>query len=331
MVPDVSAFFCVACYPFFMHSEASGELPISPSRPAAKLTPLVANRAVLAYMLVSFALQWLLIAVLGLPIGVTLLISGATTLGLYALLFSGALCELRSSARWRTPPDWLTMLGALGLGLVASRALAVFLQAVWPASGQALQNYNLQFLAGGGVVWLILGGGLLIPFVEELTFRGFGLTSYEARRGPLFAALATSALFALVHGVPAQVIAVLPLGWIIARAVQFSGSFWTGVLIHASNNTLSFVLAAALTSMPGADKLLGESAQTRVSPTTGLVALAFAGAALWAATAWLKPRAQSARTGGPVWSWSLLVPLLYFALAASGERISELVSRLRPQ
>lgn len=314
-----------------MISEASGEAATQQPDPASKLTPLIANRAILTYMLVSFALQSLLIVVFKLPIGVTLLVSGAATLLLYALLFGGALRELRSSARWRTPPDWLTMLGALGLGLVASRALAVFLQAVWPASGQALQNYNLQFLAGGGIIWLILGGGLLIPFVEELTFRGLGLTSYEARRGSLFAALATSALFALVHGVPAQVIAVAPLGWIIARAVQFSGSFWTGVLIHASNNTLSFALAAALTSMPSFNTLLDQGAQARVSLTTGLVALAFALLSLWAATAWLRPKAQPAPMGGPVWSWSLLFPLLYFALAASGERISELVSRLFPR
>ena len=314
-----------------MISEAGGEAA-QQAQPVSKLTPLVANRAIALYMLVSFALQSLLIVYFKLSIGVTLLIGGVATLLVYALLFSGAWRELRASARWRTPPDWLTTLGALGLGLVASRALAVFLQAVWPASGQALQNYNLQFLAGGGVVWLILGGGLLIPFVEELTFRGFGLTSYEARRGSLFAALATSALFALVHGVPAQVIAVAPLGWIIARAVQFSGSFWTGVLIHASNNTLSFALAAALTSMPSFNKLLDQSAQTRVSPTTGLVALVFGLLALWGATVWLRPKSpRRAPTGGPVWSWSLLFPLLYFALAASGERLSELVSRLRPQ
>lgn len=308
--------------------------PLAP-RPSA-LSPRVGNRAMLLYVVAATALQLLLVGLFRLSIGLTLLIEGLVLVVLYPVVFRAPWRELTASARWRTPPEPLTLLGAFALGFVASRAFTVFLQAVWPQSGQALQNYNLQFLQGGGLVWVLLGGGLLIPFVEELVFRGFGLTGYERRRSPLVAALLTSVLFALVHGVPAQVLAVLPLGFVIALAVQFSGSFWTGVGIHVLNNSLSLALAGLLLSNPAFERLVEQGAGgARVPLATGLVALLFGLAAVWGALRWLRPRQVVPPERGGVWSWSLLVPLGFFVLTAvlslSGERLSHLFNFARPQ
>ncbi|AFZ68170.1 CPBP family intramembrane glutamic endopeptidase [Deinococcus peraridilitoris] len=318
-----------------MTSESGASLP-SAAPELSHLNPVTANRAMLLYLLFSAGLQLLLGLVFRLSIGAILVIEGLLLIILLPLMFPGAWRELRQHHRWRTPPDLLTMLGAFGLGFVASRAFTVFLQAVWPGSSQALQEYNLQFLQGGGVLLVLIGGGLLIPFVEEWVFRGFGLTGYERRRSPLMAALWTSLLFALIHGVPAQVLAVLPLGWVIARAVQFSGSFWTGVGMHVLNNSLSLGLAALLLSSPVFEQLLQESASSaRVSLAAGLAALVVALAALWGAAAWLRVRETRPIERGPLWSASLLVPLAFFVLSAavslSGQRLSQLIGLLRPQ
>jgi hypothetical protein len=177
------------------------------------------------------------------------------------------------------------VLGAFALGFVASRAFALFVQAVVPSTGQARLEYNLQISSRGpDLVVLLFAGGLLIPFVEELVFRGFGLTGYERRVRPIVAAIWTSVLFAAAHGVAAQALAVLPLGYVIARAVQFSGSFWTGVLVHATNNLLSLGLATLLLSNPAFAGMLESSGTQRISPVGGVVALAVTALSLWGAT-----------------------------------------------
>ena len=282
---------------------------------ARHLTPLVANRALLIYFLVQNLLVGVLVA-LRVAIGPALLLSGAATLLVFAVVFRDAWAELRASARWRTPPDLLAALGALGLGFVASRGVLVFVASVFPNSLRDIPQFEAR---GGGLIWLVLSAGVLIPFVEELIFRGFGLASYERRRGALFAAVSISALFAFVHGVPAQVAGILPLAWVLARCVQFSGSLWTGVIVHALNNTFAVVVASLLTGNQAFGKLLDESAQASVSLGAGLAGLLVAALSLWAATAWLRPRVVEPRDerGGPVWSGSLLAVVLLTVLVVA--------------
>ncbi|WP_052351815.1 CPBP family intramembrane glutamic endopeptidase, partial [Deinococcus pimensis] len=259
-------------------------------------------------------------------VGVALLAGGLLTVALLLLAAPRATRELWTSTRFRSAPDVLTALGAFGLGFVASRAFALFVQAVFPASGQERLDYNLQITAKGpDLIVLLLAGGLLIPFVEELIFRGFGLSGYERRVRPLVAAVWTSVLFAAAHGVAAQAVAVLPLGYVIARAVQHSRSFWTGVIVHATNNLLSLGLAALLMSNPAFESMLGDSASQRVPLAGGLVALVVTALALWGAHVWLRPRVETERRPGPVWSWSLLVIVLFFLFGTFQKQLEGLV------
>lgn len=297
-----------------------------------RLTPLTANRAMAVYIVVTFVTQLVLLAVLHVSIGVTLLVGGALTLAAYALLFPDAFRELRAHPRWRTRPDVLTVLGALALGFVASRGASAFLQAVFPGASKALQQYNGIFTAdSGGALWILLSGGLLIPFVEELAFRGFGLTGYERRLSPFLAALFTSVLFALMHGAPAQVFAILPLSWVIARVVQYTGSFWSGFAVHAANNTFSLAVALLILGNPTLAKASVEAASKPLPIAAGLMGLAMAAVSLWGASVWLRPRNVPPSTPGPVWSASLTVPLLWFAVAAFGASVGSLVRNWLPQ
>ncbi|PYE55709.1 CPBP family intramembrane glutamic endopeptidase [Deinococcus yavapaiensis] len=312
-----------------MTAPSSSEAPAAPSA----LTPLTANRAILTYVVGAFGGQLLVGALLPSRIGLALLTGGVLSLVLFTLLFRPALREFTATPRWRTAPDVLTALGAFGLGFVASRGLAVFMQAVLPGSSEALQNYNLQFSSSGPDLWLLLfAGGLFIPFVEELVFRGFGLAGYEKYRGVLSGALLTSLLFALVHGVPAQAIAVFPLGLVIARAVQFTRSFWTGVIIHALNNSLSLGAAALLLGNETFSDLLqgGAASNVRIGLGAGFAGLLIGGLALFGAFSWLRVRGVPALQRGPVWSASLVVPILLFVLAAIGTGLGDLLRPLLP-
>jgi membrane protease YdiL (CAAX protease family) len=94
--------------------------------------------------------------------------------------------------------------------------------------------------------------GTLAPLVEELTFRGYLLTSLRTRHGPP-AAIALSALFfAIIHLDPVRFAPVLFLGALFGWLAWRSGSIWPAVVAHAINNGLG-VLTASVAGRGGAE------------------------------------------------------------------------------
>ena len=83
------------------------------------------------------------------------------------------------------------------------------------------------------------------PFVEEFVFRGVIFGSLR-RYGFGYAAVASALLFGLAHGSPAQLAYALASGLVFAAVYEVSGSVRTGILLHALNNTISFVFTALL-------------------------------------------------------------------------------------
>ncbi|MES1182564.1 MAG: type II CAAX endopeptidase family protein [Myxococcales bacterium] len=95
-------------------------------------------------------------------------------------------------------------------------------------------------LLGAG---MLLSVALIVPFAEELFFRG-ALFGALTRSGPAFMAIwTTSIAFALAHQEPRNwaplLLVALALGWLRS----LGGSIWSGVALHAAFNaaTLSFV------------------------------------------------------------------------------------------
>lgn len=298
---------------------APSTLPPSGPPPAdARPRPLDGNRAALLLLLTQNVVTGLLVSLAKFPLGLSLGLSFVATALLAWLLLRPALGRLVSDSRWRTPPAVWTALGALVLGVIASRGVLLFVQSVAP---QSLGNIE-QFKTAGWDQWvLLLAGGLLIPFAEEVAFRGLLMRGYEAARGPLFAAVASSLLFAFAHGVPAQIAAILPIAWVLARANQHSGSLWTGVVIHALNNGLSLLLALLLTGTKLMDQAQRELEHLKALPIgLGVAGLLVAAACMFVATVWLQPRAdEAAPAGGPVVSGSLVVLVLLIAVVLLGQ------------
>lgn len=300
--------------------------------PVAGPRPLDGNRAALLLLLTQNVVTGVLVGVARLPLGLSLALSFVATALLAWLLLRPALMRLAQDSRWRTRPAVWTALGALVLGVIASRGILVFVQSVYP---QGLGQIE-QFQTAGWDRWvLLLAGGLLIPFAEEVAFRGLLLRGYERARGPLYAALFSSLLFGLAHGVPAQILAIFPIAWVLARAAQHSGSFWTGVVIHALNNGVSLLLAILLSGSKLMDQAQAQLKNLSALPIQlGLAGLLVAAGAMFVATLWLKPRSDiPAPDGGPVVSGSLvlLLVLIVLVIAAQFVPLGSLLPSLRGQ
>ena len=287
----------------------------SPPLPAPhppRLGPLDGNRAVLLLLLTQTALVSVL-AARGVPLGLSALLGVLATVLAAVLLLRPTLGRLLQDVRWRTPPAIWTALGALALGVIASRGVLLFVLSVSPTLVSKLPDYPTSGLD----TWLFIAvAGLLIPLAEELAFRGLLMRGFERARGPLFAALASSGLFALAHGVPAQIAAILPIAWVLARSVQASGSLWTGVLIHGLNNGGSLLIAQLLSGSKLLDTAQAQlGAQKTLPLSLGLAGLLVAAACLFVATVWLRPRHDiPAPQGGPVLSGSLVTVMVLIAL-----------------
>ena len=77
------------------------------------------------------------------------------------------------------------------------------------------------------------------PVCEELVFRGY-LWSAAERGLPLPAVwIVTSLAFALIHGNPIHIIAVLPIALFLGWLRWMSGSIWPCMLAHFLNNALA--------------------------------------------------------------------------------------------
>jgi len=95
--------------------------------------------------------------------------------------------------------------------------------------------------------WLLIAASTamalaLVPFLEEVIFRGFMLPLLGARVRPTLAILLTAAFFGLLHDWPYSgptfAVGVL-LGWLYWR----TGSLWVSIGCHAAFNAVALVAA----------------------------------------------------------------------------------------
>lgn len=102
-----------------------------------------------------------------------------------------------------------------------------------------------------GFISTLLMAGAVIPFAEELFFRGV-LYGWLRRRYGMWIGIAVSALvFAIAHADIAIGVSNLILGLVLAWVYERSQSLWVPVTLHAVNNSLAVALLyAALALQP---------------------------------------------------------------------------------
>ena len=106
--------------------------------------------------------------------------------------------------------------------------------------GQALSRVDVAML-------LVLVAGL-VPFAEELFFRGMLYPLLRQRFGALGAVIFSAAIFAGVHFIPILLPALFIVGLCLAFLRERSGSIWPGVCLHALQNGMVIIALGATTA-----------------------------------------------------------------------------------
>lgn len=99
----------------------------------------------------------------------------------------------------------------------------------------------------GELIAYVCVSALLPAFCEEFLFRGHVARGFSGK-GYLFGVLASSALFAVMHGSPVQLVYQFFLGAVCSLLVIFTRSLWTSVIAHFISNLAVLLLDYGLTS-----------------------------------------------------------------------------------
>ncbi len=152
---------------------------------------------------------------------------------------------------------WL--LAAVVVGLLVIPLSSLIATAVQTLLGLPMQNPQEAFLLPQGLTLpealvMIVLVGAAGPFAEEILFRGVLYNWLRGRWGFIPSALVSSLVFGVMHVEPSIAAATFVLGFIIAGIYEWSGSLWTAVIVHATNNTavilLLYVALAAGIKLP---------------------------------------------------------------------------------
>ena len=140
---------------------------------------------------------------------------------------------------------WLTYAVIIGLVVIPGSGLIAIL--VQELLGLPPGNPQLPFLAPGGyttfgAVGMFVFGGIIVPFAEELFFRGVLYLWLRQRFGVWTGLLVSSILFGILHGEISVGVAAAVLGMVLAWTYEKSGSLWASVIIHILNNAAKILL-----------------------------------------------------------------------------------------
>ncbi|MEI7644019.1 MAG: type II CAAX endopeptidase family protein [Chloroflexales bacterium] len=130
--------------------------------------------------------------------------------------------------------------------IVGVSAVASVNMLVMKAVG-SFENPQVDAISGGKPMSLGgLGAGLLliavlVPFVEELFFRGMLYPLLRRRAPAAVAVVANAAIFAMVHMIPVLIPGLFVVGLCLAFLRERSGSIWPGVIYHAMQNGLAML------------------------------------------------------------------------------------------
>jgi membrane protease YdiL (CAAX protease family) len=86
---------------------------------------------------------------------------------------------------------------------------------------------------------MVITVAVAAPLGEELFFRGYAVPAFARSWGPLAACIATGAMFSLLHGNKIGFAGLWEIGILLAVLRLWSGSLWTSILCHATNNAVA--------------------------------------------------------------------------------------------
>jgi CAAX protease family protein len=102
---------------------------------------------------------------------------------------------------------------------------------------------------GTGPIAMVVGFllvGVVAPFVEEVAFRGVVFAGLRGRFGTAWAAVASGALFGIVHLQPLETVPLALIGVALAWIFSRSRSLWPAIIAHGAYNVVVLAIALAL-------------------------------------------------------------------------------------
>jgi len=152
----------------------------------------------------------------------------------------------------RRPESWPRSLGLAVLALLAIYVAAIVYEQLlsifgdWnPTEEQGLVPDGWDSSRAGAFVAFFLVVTLVAPPVEELTYRGLGLSLIAVPYGAPIAILVTGVLFGAAHGLiialPALAIFGLVVGWLRVR----TNSIYPPMLLHATFNGVAMLVSVS--------------------------------------------------------------------------------------
>ncbi len=115
---------------------------------------------------------------------------------------------------------------------------------------EGFSNWQAQLFTGGEFSWLsallmIPLGGVLVPFAEELFFRGILFRWMADKWHPWVGIIVSSIVFGLIHFEPSVAVGTTLLGMVMAWFTWKSKSLWPAIAIHVINNTIGLTVMFA--------------------------------------------------------------------------------------
>ena len=164
------------------------------------------------------------------------------TLGLSLAILLLAWPKLRPADLGLTAPIRVDLGVAVGVGLwLLSIAIANLQAVAFGAHPQSLIVAAAAHPSGVGLVIDLVFGAGVVAVVEELFFRVVLFALLRQRMRFIYAAILSSALFAIAHEISAW-LPVFALGLGLAYLYEKRHSLWTNAFAHGTLNAISFLL-----------------------------------------------------------------------------------------
>jgi hypothetical protein len=162
------------------------------------------------------------------------------------LLVAGTVLRTRLAARPRPRKPGRTIVlaglaGGLAIALAAELVAIVAAALGYPIVEQPWIETITRFGGVAPLAIIVLVAVVLAPLGEELFYRGWVFRYLEDAGAPVAYGVST-ALFAAVHLHPPALPAYLLYGLCLAALYRWSGSLWTPILAHATNNSVAMAL-----------------------------------------------------------------------------------------
>jgi membrane protease YdiL (CAAX protease family) len=107
---------------------------------------------------------------------------------------------------------------------------------------EEVQQVGFTSPTGPELVLVFLMLVVLVPFAEEVLFRGFLFKGVRSKFSFVVTALVVSVLFAVAHGQLDVGLDVFALSIVLCYLREQTGSIWPGVLLHSLKNGIAFLL-----------------------------------------------------------------------------------------